>query len=263
MKLNLTGRRDIQKHHARVTFHDDPVGSNHGHYFEVTLELNKYELPPDARVFVEALRKKVMMRFDFGTVGTLTVLTPAQRRLADFGNEPDGVKLRVKVVQPDGPEAGKLLAEADGLVPHDGGISPLIYIAAVDLGQTPWRLDLVPTDADLPTLNINTAIGGKEYAQDPVAKPLLMTAVTREIFTALVREGEHDDEEDHWTSLWMRFATQVLDVEVPPVGAEQDESVLREWVEKAVEAFATSQHLTDSLAAHQTNLERHEIEEIN
>jgi hypothetical protein len=137
VRINFTGRKKIDKQHARVLFPDDPVGSKRGHYFNLTLELDSYKLPPEARVFVEATRGLTLMCFDLGTVGQLADLSAAQRRLTDFGPEPDGVKLRVKVTQPDGPDAGKLLAEADGLAPEDGA-SPLIRLAGDPaLGQTP------------------------------------------------------------------------------------------------------------------------------
>src|SRR5687767_878880 len=121
MRLNFTGRKKIDKQHARVVFPCDPVGSKKGYYFNLTLDLDSYELPPDGRIFVEATRGQVLMRYDLGTVGQRLDLSPAQRRLFDFGASPDGVKLRVKVVQADGPDAGKLLAEADGIIPEDDG----------------------------------------------------------------------------------------------------------------------------------------------
>src|SRR5262245_13663463 len=107
MRLNFTGRRKIEKQHVAVAFRDDPVGSNRNHYFEIALDLASYGLPANAKVFVEAARGLTMMRFDLGEVGALAELTPHQRRLADFAPDPDGVRFRVKVTQPDGPDAGK------------------------------------------------------------------------------------------------------------------------------------------------------------
>jgi len=264
MRLNFTGRRKIDKQHARVVFRDDPVGSNHGHYFELDLKLDTYELPPEARVFVEATRGPTLMRFDLGRVGAIASLIPAERRLSDFLSDPDGVKFRVKVTQPDGPEAGKLLAEADGIYPEDGGVLPLIRLAGdTAMGQTPWRLELVPTDSDLPTLFIHTALGGKEYAKDPVAKPLLMTAAAREVFRALLSEGDHEDEPDHWASLWGRFATQVLNLPDPSDADNWDDDEKRNWVEKAVNAFAAKQELVDGLELYKAGLELQDLEEIN
>jgi hypothetical protein len=264
MRLNFTGRRKIDKQHARVAFHDDPVGSMRGHYFELALDLDSYRLPPDARVFVEVTRGLTLMRFDLGTVAAPSSLSPAQRRLSDFAPDPDGVRFRVKVTQPNGPDAGKLLAEADGIRPDDdGGVTPLIWIAGAELGPTPWRLELIPTDPDLPTLWIHTALGGKEFAKDPVAKPLLLTAAAREVFTALVWEGDHEDEPDHWASLWSRFAKQILNVGDVPDAEEEAPEVVRDWVDRAVDSFAAKHDLANGLARFQANLELEALEEIN
>lgn len=260
MRLNFTNRRKIDKQDARVVFRDDPAGSDRGHYFELSLGLSEYTLPAEARVFVEATRGLTLMRFDLGTVSAPAVLSPGERRLAEFAPHPDGVKFRVKVTQPDGPEAGKLLAEADGITPEDGGVSPLIRLAGGDLGPTPWRLELVPTDPDLPTLYINHELGGKEYAKDPIAKPLLLTAAAREVFAALIQEGDHEDEPEHWANLWHRFATQVLGLGVLP---DPNGDEVRAWIDSAVDAFSAKHELVLGLKTHMANLELQDLEEIN
>lgn len=248
MRLNFTGRRKIDKQHACVLLHDDPPGSRHGYYFELVLDLSTYQLPSDARVFVEVSRKLTLMRFDVGTVGSLAPLSPSQRRLGDFSPNPqDGLNFRLKVVQPDGPDTGKLLAEADGLIPNDGGKAALLRVAAADLGDTPFSLELIPTDSALPTLWINTRLGGKAYANDPHAKPLLMTAVTREVFAILARLGEIDEDPDHWAYLWRKFAVECLGC--PDTPEHTDEQAVRDWVENAVNEFAKAQELTPYLTA--------------
>jgi hypothetical protein len=264
MRLNFTGRRKIDKQHARVVFHDDPVGSKRGHYFELALTLAPYSLPAEAGVFVEATRGPTLMRFDFGTVGEVAQLSAEQRRLSDFTTGPEGVKFRVKVTQLTGPEAGKLLAEADGIRPEEEGVTPLIYLAGDgEMGQTPWRLDLVPTDPDLPTLYIHMDLGGKEYAKDPVAKPLLMTAAAREVFGVLVSTEIDEDDDEHWSTLWARFATQVLALNSPTEADAWSGDEKREWVEQAVNAFAAKQELMGGLKRYKADLELQDLEEIN
>lgn len=263
MRLNFTGRRKIEKGQAHVAIRDDPGGSGREHYFELALDLSTHGLPPTARVFVEAFRKETLMRFDFGTVAALATPTPAQSRLRDFGSDPDGVRFRVKVTQPDGPDAGKLLAEADNLAPDQGtGVTPLIQIAGDDgLGPTPWRLEVTTSQPRLPTLFINTQIGGKSMAVDPIGKPLLLTAAVREIFAALVNAGEEDDPE-HWVNLWRAFATDVLHLLDPVEVDAEDQSAVDDWVEQAVNAFATEHDLAGQLAAHMAATEALELEEV-
>lgn len=263
MRLNFTGRRKIDKQHVRVLLRDDPPGSGHGYYFELALDLSSYQLPSDAQVFVEASRsRELLMRFDLGTVASPATLTPGQRRLSDFYPGPDRVDFRIKVVQPNGPDAGKLLAEADGLAPSDGATTALLrVVGADDLGDTPYSLELVPTDAALPVLRINTRLGGKAYANDPLARPLLMTAVIREVYTTLVRVGEVDEDPEHWANLWSRFAVESLGCTVPP--EDNDEQALYDWVESVVNAFARAQELaTDLEAAIAAGRNLQELEEM-
>ena len=121
----------------------------------------------------------------------------------------------------------------------------------------------MPTDPDLPTLWIHTQLGGKEFAKDPVAKPLLLTAAAREVFTALVWEGDHEDEPDHWASLWSRFATQILGLPDPPDAEEAPPDEVREWIDQAVDAFAAKYDLAHGLAQFRENLEILDLEEIS
>ena len=265
MRLNFTGRRKIEKSKVRVTLRDDPPGSGRGHWFELALNLDGHPLPADARVFAEAYRGLTFMRFDHGTVGAPATPAPVDRRLTDFGPVLDGVRFRVKVTEPTGDEAGKLLAEADNLRPDDGsggGVTPLIYVAGdPDLAATPWRLELVRNQSDLPTLHINTRIGGKALAADAVGKPLLLTAAAREVFAALVDAGDHEDDAEHWATLWRQFAIQVLEVGDPLDVEGEDDDAVRDWVEQAVHAFAAEHDLAGGLATHMANLELLALEE--
>lgn len=262
MRLNFSGRRKIDKQHARVAVIDEPPGSDTAHYFQLELELEPYNLQDDARVVVEAFRKLIVMRFDFGTVGNLRELSNTERRLVDFGTNPDGVFFRVKVVQPDGPNAGKLLAEADGLAASDGGVAPLLRIRAADLGDTPYTVDLIPTDPELPTLVINTRIGGKTYANDIHAKPVLMTAVVREVFTSLIAAGDVGDDPDHWANKWHGFVVDVLGIAPPPEDMADDDAV-RDWLDMAVDAFAHEEGLVSQILGHQGQEEMSAADEIN
>lgn len=266
MRLKFTGRMKIEKQHALIEIPDDPPGSGRGYYFYLRLDLTSYKLPPEALIFVEATRKNQLMRFEYGTVTAPAELSPLERRLTDFGESIDGLKFRIKVVQPNGPEAGKLLAEADGITAGEVNHAlPLIRVVGdSDMGETPWRLELVPTDADLPTLHLNSKIGGKVLAEDDIAEPLLMTAAVREVFTRLVRDADTEDEDDnHWASLWSRFAQYTLNMPNPDDVDTNDDDSVRDWVEEATHKFADLRKLAGGLADFFANRELQDLEEIN
>ena len=262
MRLNFTGRRKIDKQHARVTVLDDPPGSSDGAYFDIVLDLGSYGLLADARIVVEAYRKLIVMRFELGTVSAQRTLSTAERRLTEFKTSPDDILFRVKVIQAVGDDAGLLLAEADGLTAGQGGAAPLLRICAMDLGDTPYRLELVPTDPELPTLVVNTRIGGKAYAHDVHVKPVLMTAVVREVLSALTAVGDVGDDPNHWANKWYSFVVDVLGIPAPPEDSSDDYAD-REWIDEAVAAFAREEDLVNHILSHHGQDELSAASEIN
>ena len=64
-RINSTGRRKILREDARIFVRPDSDGMLS---FDAKLNLTGYDLPDDARVFVEAYRLTSLMRFPHGTV---------------------------------------------------------------------------------------------------------------------------------------------------------------------------------------------------
>src|SRR6266513_561184 len=102
--LNYTHRKRLRHEHLRFTIFTTRLAE---HAFNVDLDIAAYELPQDARVYVEAYRQTHWMRFDFGTVGRL--VAPNDRVLGIFDNV-DGVLFRVRVTSA-GDSRGLLVAE--------------------------------------------------------------------------------------------------------------------------------------------------------
>jgi len=130
--LNYTNRRRIRRKDARITIHEE----KNGIIFDAGLNLGDYDLPAEARIFVEAYRQTQYMRFDFGKVGAMRI--PVDRFLRDF-DSPEGVLFRVKVVTSAAPH-GLLLGEADQIRPRksteeDQNRMPLLPVVPEDLGD--------------------------------------------------------------------------------------------------------------------------------
>ena len=128
--------------------------------FDATLDLTDYDLPNDARVFVEAYRQTSFMRFPHGTVAAPHPPPDSARRLTEFASR-EGLLFRVKVTS-TGDRAGVLLAEGDRIPVSDDEEQPdnriaLLPTAPADLGQETWRVDL--TGANGPLLLVNKRVG--------------------------------------------------------------------------------------------------------
>ena len=158
IRLNYTGRAKINTEDARFRLRTDG-----GHTtFDATLRLHDYHIAEsDARVWVEAYHRTTLMRFDFGRAGL--VAPPAERRLTLFP-DPNTVLFRVKVTSTSAADAGKLLAEADGLKPRrpdekDEDRIPLLPVRQGLLGAELWRVEYTGA-GESPELVINAAAAG-------------------------------------------------------------------------------------------------------
>lgn len=231
--LNYTNRKRIRRENARITLR----GEEDSVAFDAGLSLDDYDLPPDARVFVEAYRQTRYMRFDFGRVAALRI--PDDRILRDFDSA-EGVLFRVKVVTAADPH-GLLLAEADQIRPSrstdeaENRIPLLPVVPDPSMGDEIWRLEF---DEQQTLLLINSAMGNwPAMARDPVFLSLVYPAVFRNVLWRILRQEGHRDTEDmdDWRSRWLRFAVSLPGLGDPP--GKDEEARLDEWISGAAAAF--------------------------
>lgn len=217
--------------------------------FDAVLELDNYDLPPDALVFVEAYRQTAWMRFEWGTVSKLQI--PTDRRLTEFESTED-VLFRVRVTSPGShdDEHGLLVAEADrirlrGPEEAEDTREPLLPVIPDDLGDELWRLDLVGEKPRL-LLNRNAGADYRQIGRHPAFVALVYPAAMREVLGHILKTEEHRDYDDYDNpnSRWLRFAVDVLGVGEPP-DEDADSERITEWIDAAVVAFAAKHKLLD------------------
>jgi hypothetical protein len=220
--------------------------------FTADYDLKGMRFPRDARVYIEAYNSDSYMRFDFGSVGEPTV--PRDTRLAEITARPLA-KFRLKVVD-DRDQVGLLLGVADKIVPlrpdesleHKQSLLPVDFR---DLGERVWRLDL----SDWPVLELNNRIEGIAEAARSSGGflGLLYPEVLRRILHEAVIEQQVTDpdfDDSDWTCLWLRYACSMPGVSAPSSGANrQQEELLEEWIEEAVQAFCRTRHARARLEA--------------
>lgn len=239
-KFNYTGRIKLKKVDVPVELHG--IGSVRK--FAARLNLGEYQLPADAKVFVEAYENVFYMRFPFGTVNQVT--PPDELALTEFPGS-DAVRFRVKVVDATG-KNGRLLASVDGILPgkpeeKDQSKSPLLPVRSKDLGQQVWVVEYPVSTEDLPVLCMHTEAGDPRIlAQQTLFKALVLPAILREVLTKIVFVDEYremDDESD-WRSRWLCFGQKLMAGGEPPPG-QIDEDETRRWIEDVVAVFSSSQ----------------------
>jgi len=232
-RLNYTGRKRLRRADARITIYDTGEGVA---TFDADLSLDRYNLPEDALVFVEAQRQTSWMRFPFGSVGALRA--PGDRRLAEF-DSPEGVLFRVRVTSRSDPH-GMEVAEADRIRPRrpeeveDKRVPLLSVKPDQDLEGQVFRVDF----SDRPILLVNSRVGDwRAVAKQPAFVSLVFAAALREILTRILRVEEHFDaeESEDWRSQWLRYATLLPGMTHPPTQADDD--LIDRWIDEAVASF--------------------------
>ena len=243
-RFNYTQRRKILRSQVAIAW-VEPENENEPLRFdgELNLELDP-PLPSNAEVFLEVYNGPILMRFQCGTVDSLSL--PVNRELTDFspGQRP---LFRVKVTSPDDP-LKRLLARADSISPmspHEAktGRKAILPVELEDLGDLVWRVKM--DDPDQPILQLNKAIN-EPNAISTMAKEgdflgLVYPAVMREILSTLLHPDSTSDETHPWIDFGARMAGCM-----PPNDDDFDETESDDftkechiWIEKAVAGFAS------------------------
>ena len=242
-RFHFTRRQRINSSDITIRLHDDRTPA----MFEVeTLALEKYSLPPEARVFVEAYRQTVCERFYWGTVASRSrwIWT-----LDEFGSL-EGVRFRIKVTSRTAP-MGQLLAIADRIAPvtDEEPARSFLSIELRPLGEEVFRVAWDTSDE--PILLVNQRLG-KEIVQSPEFRALAMPAVMREVLTRFVvidrrRPGANDSSLcTRWLSFGIRMAGGTTFPE--STGSDVTDHCF-DWIEDAVKGFCEHYALGDKFAA--------------
>ena len=229
-RFNYTNRRRIERSDVHIRLREREGIRE----FEAAFQLDRYDLDPDARLFVEAYHRSTYQRFDFGTVGDIH--PPHDRCLDRIASTRP--LFRVKAVVQDGALA-RIVAVAERLVPLDAELDdqegePLLPVEFRDLGHHIWELEL---DGDWPTLILNQSIEGiREAARSSAAfLTLVYPEICRRVLEHALAENAFDPDsgEDDWGTLWLRFGRELA-------GTPEDdgEAERKDWVARAVEEFA-------------------------
>lgn len=254
-RFNYTGRRRIRHEDALITVRPGADGMP---VFSAHLSLERYRLPADALVFVEAKRVASFMRFPWGRVRQL-VPSP-QRTLSEFATA-DGLKFRVKVVEAMETNSGRparLLALADQIRPEflESPQRPLslLDIVPADLQEEVWKVEFAD---DEPKLQINRRLvsSPSQLARDEHFVSLVLPQVLRVILSRILIFDRFDSGSDtaddlaDWRAKWLQFSKTLPGIEDPPSiecdagGRLENEDDLERWIDDAVRAFARKFHI--------------------
>lgn len=244
-RFNYTSRARINKSDALITFDESTKPLS----FNACLHLDKYNLEPTARVFVEAYRGNSFMRFDYGTVEALA--PPENRQLLEIEGD-EFSRFRVKIV--DG-ESGRLFAISPQLMP--GGDSrdqreALLPMYLANTGNQIWRLKF---ENEGVRLELNQHKNGIQ--RTPEFRALVFPSVVREVLSYIIfiekqeREEEPEDGEKSSWGKWLEFISGFYPEEYPGPYRETESADIRnflDWIEGAVEAFCAKNKIAEGVS---------------
>lgn len=238
-RFNYTNRQRIRKNDLSFSITENEEGTQK---FYADIHLENYDLPPDAKVWVEAYDRNALMRFPFGSVAEPKSET--QNTLTDFTGT-DSYYFRVKVV--DALHRSRLFAVADSVSPlrrhdEDEAAKSLLRVTTRDLGPVPWELEY-PV-ADHPLLVINNRIdAGKSLARSNLFfQALVLPAIFEQVLRRILLENKYvptaePDEDDMWKEGWLEFAGCLPDNTRLSIDQEDSKDDLEQWIESARTGF--------------------------
>jgi hypothetical protein len=220
------------------------------------MNLAEYGFPSDAKIFVEAYRQTVLMRFDCGNV--MAPVTPADTHLSEFDSV-ENVLFRVKLTAVS-EKAGMLLGEAEQIQPREPNEEPqprvpLLPVVPTDIGQEIWKIDYEGGTR----LLINRELRDwKQTVASSEFRALVYPAALRQILERVLLVDKCFDVDDpaDWRSKWLRFAARVPGSSAPPQKTVGEESLV-DWIDDATAAFARqfalrSLYVTETMKSERT-----------
>lgn len=234
--FNYTGRQTIQRNHVGIQTRKEKEVIVFDLRF---LDLDHYELPDEAEVYLEAQRKAKFMRFSLGTVGNMN-LSPDDNRLSKF-EDPDEPLFRIKVVDHD--KSALLLARVDGIVPRnidlteEGEGESMLPVISRNTGEEIWKIEI----DDRPLLILSNRYRKEELSSDRLFRAVVMPQAFRQILTnafLIDYDGYDPDISDEtWQYQWISMAVNLSD-STPPNPEEDGDTAVLEWIDSAVSCFA-------------------------
>ena len=80
-RFNYTGKERIDLKYINIKIYKSPKGNAE---FTAKVTLDSYSLPPNAKVFIEAYRKTLFKRFNFGTVNKIAQPSDTSLKVFDY-----------------------------------------------------------------------------------------------------------------------------------------------------------------------------------
>ena len=245
-RINSTGRKRITRRHIKIEMLPSALGEPLK--AKAALTLDSYGFPASSLVVIEAYHRSSGMRFDCGTIGTLSIPDPLVLTDVDRSGS---TLFRLKVID-DYAEPGKLLGSAERVEAEREGkgedfrsIFPVDYR---DLEHDVWKVEIEL--GSRPILIINKRIPGflPRVLENPLTVGIFLSGAFRFVLQELVRETgtEEDGEGLGWKEDWLEYCKVELG-SVDDPRDYRDEEKEKNWIDDMVNRFCGSKAFIDEM----------------
>lgn len=237
--LNFTGRLEIDRARIQLRLREEEgkilLDVN-------SIELTELDLPPTAKLAVEAYRQTTKVRVPCGTIAV--PVYPKDVHLDAF-DLIDNFQLRLRVVGSEGDCHGKVLAVADRL--HGTGnndevsAEPLLKLQRTELGERIWKFGL---DDDQPILYVNKLLENHDQLVHSAAfKALVLPEFFHHVALWIARNRDDAEEPNSTISHWLLFC-EVIGVDPSDLDSLEDgdegfSDAVDDWATEAATVFAS------------------------
>lgn len=239
--FNYTKRKRIPKELINISL----LTIGEETHFNAQIKCENIELPPYAKVYIEAYYGPNSYRFDFGILANIQ--QPVDTNITELTKVTDQIYFRVKVVDE---EKGLILGYADKiqLVGEDSkSRTSILYVNPVILDTTEiWRMNFSADGDGTPILEVNRAIDDIRdiVKRDAKFLALVFPAAIRLVLAKIAEDNNFDKDGSSWSSKWIAFTQDILGVQNTPDDNE-DKDKLNEWYDDVVRSFCIKNKLFD------------------
>lgn len=240
-RINHTGRSTIEKSEVTIKLVDSQERPPR---FTAEIDLSRLGLPDQTEIFIEAYRDNTLQRFACGTVGEFSLPDDTLLSEIDLEGEP---LFRVKLIDASS-GTSRLLASAVNLRAVNSGEDEnrdaLIRTIATDLGEVPWKVEVLLDEKPILYLNNNIPDAASHFKQ-PLFSSLVLPGVVREVFMNMFWNGAQDDSPSSWYTKWMEFGKDAAGEPPPPDTEDPFEAM--EWIDSVVRKMSNKHKLSEKL----------------
>ncbi|MBL7086716.1 MAG: hypothetical protein ISS28_06430 [Candidatus Cloacimonetes bacterium] len=243
-RFNYTNRVKIPHQNIKIFCGQDDPSS-----FSAEIDINDYEFPEYAKVYIEAGHRTDYKRFNFGTVKNIT---PQEKTTLKELTYIEKLRFKILIVDETG-RNGIILGKAESISPvSNSDRESILSVKFEDIGREVWNLNFDQAEGE-PLLIINNKIIENIAKSSPIFFMFVYPVVFREILLKmLIIDGVDDinNPSRKWQSNWLKFALRINPRDFTDIDFSRDleleeKDMVLNWIDDTISEFCNKRNEWD------------------